>query len=128
MNNKQVWAKILGGIFLAPSTILFFRSYVDNPYLSGLVRIQEERKQRVVTTGVYSFVRHPMYLGATFLLVGAPLLMGSLFGLALGILITVLLAARSVGEEKMLIDELEGYEEYKKTVRYRIIPFICYLV
>ena len=65
-----------------------------------------------------------MYLGATFLFVGAPLLMGSFFGLVLGILLTILLAVRSVGEEKMLVDELEGYEDYRKKVKYRLIPFV----
>ena len=119
-----VWLKIIGGLLLIPSAILFLRSYMDNPYLSGLVRIQEERKQRVITTGVYGIVRHPMYLGATCLFVGAPLLMGSLFGLILGVLMTVLLAARSVGEEKMLASELEGYDDYRKKVKYRLIPFI----
>jgi len=119
-----IWAKILGGLFLIPSAILFLRAYMDNPYLSGLVRIQEERKQKVITSGVYSLVRHPMYLGATCLFVGTPLLTGSLYGLALGVLLTLLLAARSVGEEKMLVNELEGYADYKKKVKYRLIPFV----
>ena len=121
---SPTWVKVLGGLSLVPSTILFFRSYMDNPYLSGLVRIQKERKQHVVTTGVYNLVRHPMYLGATFLFIGAPLLMGSFFGLLLGILLTILLALRSVGEEKMLVDELEGYEDYREKVKYRLIPFV----
>jgi protein-S-isoprenylcysteine O-methyltransferase Ste14 len=119
-----LFVKVVGGLFLIPSAILFLRSYMDNPYLSGLVRIQEERKHHVVTTGVYGIVRHPMYLGAAFLFTGTPLLMGSLFGLAFGILLIILIAARSAGEEKMLIDELEGYEDYKKKVKYRLIPFI----
>ena len=119
-----LWVKIIGGLLLIPSAVLFLRSYMDNPYLSGLVRIQEERNQRVITTGVYGLVRHPMYLGAACLFVGAPLLMGSLAGLGLGILLTVLLAVRSIGEEKMLTDELDGYDEYRKKVKHRIIPFI----
>jgi protein-S-isoprenylcysteine O-methyltransferase Ste14 len=116
--------KTIGGLFLIPSAILFLRSYMDNPYLSGLVRIQEERKHHVVTTGVYGIVRHPMYLGAAFLFIGAPLLMGSLLGLAFGMMLILLVAARSIGEEKMLADELEGYEDYQKKVKYRIIPFV----
>ena len=122
--NFPLWAKIIGGLLLIPSAVLFLRSYMDNPYLSGLVRIQEERNQRVITTGVYSLVRHPMYLGAVCLFIGAPLLMGSLAGLGLGVLLTVLIAVRSIGEEKMLTDELDGYDEYRKKVKYRIIPFI----
>jgi len=116
--------KIIGGLMLIPSAILFLRSYMDNPYLSALVRVQAERKQRVITTGVYGIVRHPMYLGGACLLIGAPLLMGSVIGLVLGVLMTILLAVRSIGEEKMLIGELEGYEDYKKKVKYRLIPFI----
>ena len=73
-----------------------------------------------ITEGVYGLVRHPMYLGAVFLFAGTSFLMGSMFGLAFGVLLT----ARSVGEEKMLIDELEGYKDYKKKVKYRLIPFI----
>jgi len=122
--NFPFWLKIIGGLFLIPSMILFLRTYMDNPYASGVVRIQDDRKQHVITTGVYGIVRHPMYLGAAFLFVGAPLLMGSLFGWILGVLLTVLLAARSVGEEKMLADELEGYADYRKKVKYRLIPFI----
>ena len=119
-----LWVKIIGGLVLIPSAVLFLRSYMDNPYLSGLVRIQEERNQRVITTGVYALVRHPMYLGAACLFAGAPLLMGSLAGIGSGVLLIVLLALRSIGEEKMLTDELDGYDEYKKKVKYRIIPFI----
>jgi len=116
--------KIVGGILLIPSALLFIRSYMDNNYLSDVVRIQKDRKQTVVTTGVYSIVRHPMYLGATLLFIGAPLLMGSFYGALLGVFITIVLAGRSVGEEKMLVEELDGYREYKKKVKYRLIPFI----
>ena len=116
--------KIIGGLILIPSAVLFLRAYMDNPYLSGLVRIQAERKQRVITAGVYSIVRHPMYLGAVCLFIGAPLLMGSIIGLVLGVLLIILLAVRSIGEEKMLVDELEGYDDYRKKVKYRLIPFI----
>ena len=119
-----VWVKILGGAGLAGSFFLFFRAYTDNTFLSPLVRIQEDRNQRVVTTGVYGFVRHPMYLGGSLMFVGAPLLLGSFFGVLAGLALTILLMARILGEEAMLIRDLEGYREYTQNVRYRLIPFL----
>jgi protein-S-isoprenylcysteine O-methyltransferase Ste14 len=116
--------KIAGGICLILSFIFFLRSFVDNDFLSPLVRIQEDRKQKVITTGVYSFVRHPMYFAATMLFMGTPMLLGSIYGLLVGFLLVLLLAVRSLGEEKLLEKELEGYTDYKKKVKYRLLPFI----
>jgi len=119
-----LYLKLLGGIALLLSFFLFYRSYTDNSYLSPLVRIQIERKQQLITTGVYGFVRHPMYLGAVLMFIGAPLLLGSRLGIVTGFIIIVLLAFRTVGEEKMMLKELDGYVDYKKKVKYRFIPFI----
>jgi protein-S-isoprenylcysteine O-methyltransferase Ste14 len=119
-----IWAKALGGIGLLLSFFLFFRSFKDNTFVSPLVRIQTERKQTVVSTGVYGFVRHPMYLGGVLMFLGAPLLLGSMYGVLIGVLIFFLLAARIAGEEKMLINELDGYSEYKKKVKYRLVPYV----
>jgi protein-S-isoprenylcysteine O-methyltransferase Ste14 len=119
-----IWLKIIGGIELLFSFFFFFRSYSDNTFLSPLVRIQAERKHQVVSTGVYSFVRHPMYLGGILLFIGTPLELGSLYGLLVGVLVSILLAIRILGEEKMLINELEGYSDYKKKVKYRLIPYV----
>ena len=83
-----LWLTALGIAFLIGSFFLFFRSYTDNTFLSPLVRIQEERKQRVVSTGVYGFVRHPMYLGGILMFLGAPLLLGSLYGILAGLALT----------------------------------------
>jgi protein-S-isoprenylcysteine O-methyltransferase Ste14 len=116
--------KIAGGIALLFSFFFFYRSYTDNTFLSPLVRIQSERKHQVVSSGVYGFVRHPMYLAGLLLFIGTPMLLGSFYGLIIGLLLSSLLAYRILGEEKMLINELEGYEEYMKKVRYRLIPFI----
>jgi protein-S-isoprenylcysteine O-methyltransferase Ste14 len=115
-------AEAAGAALLIPSFLLFFRSFTDNTYLSPLIRIQSERKQRVVSTGVYGFVRHPMYLGAVLMFVGVPLLLGSAYGIAIGAGLSLLLAARSVGEERMLVKELEGYDEYRAKVRSRLLP------
>jgi protein-S-isoprenylcysteine O-methyltransferase Ste14 len=119
-----LWLKILGLMGLLLSSFLFYRSYTDNPYLSALVRIQTERKHQVVSSGVYSRVRHPMYLGGILLFVCTPLLLNSLYGIVIAILFIFLLAARIIGEEKLLTSELEGYSEYRKRVKYRIIPYI----
>jgi protein-S-isoprenylcysteine O-methyltransferase Ste14 len=119
-----VLVKIAGGILLLFSSFLFFRSYKDNPFLSGLVRIQEERNHRVVSTGVYGFVRHPMYLGGVLLFTGAPMLLGSVYGILTGVAFIALIMGRIRGEEKLLLKDLEGYREYQKKVRYRLIPFI----
>ena len=116
--------KVMGVVLLLLSFFLLFRSFTDNTFLSPLVRIQEERKQHLVTTGVYGFVRHPMYLGALLMFIGTPLLLGSYYGLMLGFVMILLIAIRTIGEEKMLMKEFRDYEEYKKKVRYRFIPFV----
>ncbi len=116
--------KAAGGALLMLSARLLFRSFHDNTFLSPLVRIQTERRQSVVSTGVYGFVRHPMYLGAVLMFVGAPLLIGSAIGLAVAAALTLLLAFRIVGEERTLAGELEGYAEYRRKVRYRLVPWV----
>ena len=119
-----IWLQVLGGIGLLLSSFFFYRSYVENTFASPLVRIQAERKQRVISTGVYSFVRHPMYLAGILMFLGAPLLLGSMYGVLIGVVLCLLLVVRIPGEEKMLTNELEGYADYKHKVRYRLIPFV----
>ena len=113
---------IIGVVFMLTSSIFVFRAFADNPYLSPLVRIQKEREHRVVTTGVYSIVRHPLYLGAVLMLFGAPVFLGSAFVLPLSIVMTLVFAFRAVDEEHLLITALKGYPEYKKQVKYRLVP------
>jgi len=116
--------QVAGGALLIGAAFLLFRSFRDNTFLSALVRIQGERKHRVVSSGVYGFVRHPMYLGALLMFTGTPLLLGSSLGLVVAGALTLLLAFRIVGEEQTLADELEGYAEYRRTVRYRLLPLV----
>ncbi|ACV61457.1 Isoprenylcysteine carboxyl methyltransferase [Desulfofarcimen acetoxidans DSM 771] len=119
-----VWLKAIGGVALLPSLYFLFQSVATNTFASTMVRIQTERKQHVISTGVYGFVRHPMYLGNLLMLVGTPLMLGSIYGLIIGLIGIFLMAVRIIGEERMLINELEGYEDYKKKIRYRLIPFV----
>jgi protein-S-isoprenylcysteine O-methyltransferase Ste14 len=117
-----IWLKVLGGVMLIPALFFIFRATVENTFLSTMVRIQSERKQRVISTGVYGFVRHPLYLGCLLMLAGAPLLLGSVSGLVIGLIAIIMLLGRTLGEEAMLATELEGYTDYQKKVRYRLIP------
>jgi len=119
-----IWLKIPGGIGLIFSFFFFYRSYTDNTFLSPLVRVQTERKQKVISTGVYGFVRHPMYLGGILLFLYTPMLLGSAYGVIIGLVMLILLSARIIGEEKMLVNELEGYPSYKEKVKYRLFPYI----
>lgn len=116
--------EIAGGALLVPSGWLMFRALADNTFASPLVRLQAEREQRVVSTGVYAIVRHPMYLGAVLMLVGAPLFTGAASALVVGLLVVVTLVVRIRGEEKLLVEKLPGYDEYRRRVRYRLVPGI----
>lgn len=122
--NFPLWLEGIGLIMLMVSAYFTFHSYADNPYLSPLVRIQKDRGQKVISTGVYKIIRHPMYLGGILLFIGTPMLLGSIYGIVLGILGSILISLRIFGEEKVLMEELEGYAEYKKKVRYRLIPYL----
>jgi len=119
-----LWVKAVGVAGMVLSFILFYRALMENTFASPLVRIQAERRQRVISSGTYGLVRHPLYLAGILMFLGVPLLLGSLYGLFIGILMLFLLAARIGGEEKMLVNELEGYADYRKKVKYRLIPFI----
>lgn len=119
-----IWLEVLGGITILAFFFFYFRAFADNPFLSPVIRIQQERNQYVVSTGVYGIIRHPMYLGSILMFIGVPILLGSIYGIILGVILSLMLAVRIIGEEKMLEEELEGYKEYKQKVKYRLIPFI----
>jgi protein-S-isoprenylcysteine O-methyltransferase Ste14 len=119
-----VWLSVVGGLLLPGASFFLYRSFTDNTYLSPLVRIQTERGHRLVSTGVYGFVRHPMYLGAILMFLGGPLLLGSIWGVAVGIALALLLVVRIGNEEELLVRELEGYRSYREKVRYRLVPYL----
>src|SRR6185503_4111254 len=118
------WIKAAGTVLLVLSSIMVFEALRENTFAAPVVKIQKERGQHVVSTGLYGIVRHPMYAGAVLLFVAAPLLLGSIFGLLMGLVLIVTIAVRSIGEESMLKQELEGYKDYMKKVRWRMIPFV----
>jgi protein-S-isoprenylcysteine O-methyltransferase Ste14 len=95
-----------------------------NPFAVPVVRLQEERQQRVIDDGVYAVVRHPMYAGFIPMVVGSALWLESYFAALLAIVPIAVLAVRSVFEERFLKRQLKGYEAYTEKVRYRLIPFV----
>ena len=119
-----VWIQIVGVIILMISFYLLFLTFRENSYLSPIVRIQEERERSVVSTGLYHYVRHPMYAGMLFFVMGTPFLLGSWYGLLVGLILMLVLARRAVLEERTLHDELHGYAEYMADVKHRIIPYM----
>jgi len=95
-----------------------------NPFAVPVVKLQEERHQRVIDTGVYAVVRHPMYAAFAPMAVGPPLWLGSYMAALLAVVPIAVLAVRSVFEERFLRRELEGYAAYTEKVHYRLIPFV----
>jgi protein-S-isoprenylcysteine O-methyltransferase Ste14 len=116
--------KIAGTFLLLLASFLLFEALKENTFAAPVVKMQKERGQKVISTGLYSIVRHPMYAGATLLFLSAPLLLGSLYGLIMAFVLIATIAIRSFGEEAMLKQELPGYHEYMQKVKWRMIPFI----
>jgi protein-S-isoprenylcysteine O-methyltransferase Ste14 len=119
-----VWLQVVGAILLLISFYLFFLVYRENSFLSPVIRIQEDRGQTVISTGPYRYVRHPMYSAFILMAVGTPLLLGSWYGLILGLVLVLTVTGRLLGEERMLCEDLPGYREYTTRTRHRLIPHI----
>lgn len=94
----------------------------QNTYLSRTIQVQEN--QKVVDTGLYGIVRHPMYFATLLMFLSMPLILGSVFSFIIFLAYPVIIAKRIKNEESLLEKELKGYREYKQKVRYRIFPFI----
>ena len=97
---------------------------MTNTYLSPVVKIDQDRGHRVITSGPYAIVRHPMYTAVILLFVAFPLALGSRFGLIPAMLLILLLLIRTILEDRTLHIELLGYADYAKNTRYKIIPGI----
>ncbi len=117
-----LWAVIIGSVLLLVSYGLYAEVMRENTYLSRTVEIQEN--QKVIDTGLYGIVRHPMYFATTLLFLSFPIVLGSGIGIVIFLLQPFLLVKRIKNEEEVLEKGLDGYAEYKKKVKYRLIPFI----
>ncbi|MCP3409747.1 isoprenylcysteine carboxylmethyltransferase family protein [Bradyrhizobium sp. CCGB01] len=114
--------QVLGLALFVLSTLFILWVFRANSFAAPVVKLQAERAQRVISTGPYAHVRHPMYSGMILFFAGVPLLLGSWWGLVMVPLILVLFAIRIGIEERTLREGLPGYTDYVARVRYRLLP------
>lgn len=112
---------VASGIYLL-SYVIYAEVMRENTYLSRTIEVQEN--QKVVDTGLYGIIRHPMYFATLLLFLSIPLILGSMYSFLIFLVYPLIIAKRIKGEEKLLENELDGYREYKQKVKYRLIPFI----
>ena len=118
----QDWAVWAAAVLFLACYLLYAEVLRENTYLSRTIEVQEN--QKVIDTGLYGIVRHPMYMATTVLFLAMPLVLASPISFLIMLLYIPLIAKRIKNEETVLEEGLEGYKEYKKRVKYRIIPFI----
>ena len=128
LNYRLEWI-ILPKWIVFIATLIFISAYIlygevlrENMYLSIIIEIQEN--QKVIDTGLYSVVRHPMYSSTILLFLSTPFILGSLFSFLIFMLYPIIIANRIKNEEQVLEQGLKGYSEYKKKVKYKVVPFI----
>jgi len=119
-SRVPVYEVIVGDTLVAIGFYFIFLVYKENTYTSATIEIAAD--QKVIDSGPYALVRHPMYASALLYLLGTPLSLGSYWGLVPFVVIVPFLLWRIFDEEKMLIGELAGYDKYHRRVRYRLIP------
>ena len=120
--NVPAWVAVLASVILLASYGMYGEVMRENAYLSRTVEVQEN--QKVIDTGLYGVIRHPMYTATIFLFLAMPLVLGSWIAFAVMLLYPVAIIARIGNEEKVLEEGLQGYTEYKKKVKYRLVPFV----
>ena len=123
-SHLPVGLQVMGAALLVASFWMFYLTFRFNPFLSPAVRVQTERSQTVVDTGPYRYVRHPMYAAFVLFTFATAMLLGSWWGVAASLVLVVMVAVRAALEERMLREELAGYDAYARRVRYRLIPFV----
>lgn len=128
LDHRFSWTKVHMAVVVVAS-VLFLLSYAlyaevmrENVYLSRTIKVHEG--QKVVSTGLYGIVRHPMYMATVVMFLSIPLVLGSWIAFAVFLAYPFVIAVRIKNEEEVLSNELEGYKEYKEKVKYRMIPYI----
>lgn len=128
LNYRFGWIQ-MPNIVIILSSIVFLIAYLlyaevlrENMFLARTISVQNE--QKLIDTGLYKIVRHPMYLATLFLFLSMPLILGSFISFIIFLAYPFIIVKRIKNEEKVLEKELNGYKEYKEKVKYRLIPFI----
>ena len=119
MPDYVIWIGV--GVFLL-SYLMYAEVMRENAFLSRTIEIQEN--QKVIDTGLYGVVRHPMYSATLLMFLSIPLILGSMISFVIMLAYIPIIAIRMRSEEKILEEGLEGYKEYKQRVRYKVIPFV----
>jgi len=128
IDHRLGWSRVpayvcvTGDFLVAAGFAFIFFVFKENSFASGTVMVAEE--QRVISTGPYAMMRHPMYTGSIVMLLGVPLALGSWWGLLAIVPFTILILWRLLDEEKFLARNLPGYSEYQNKVRYRLVPLV----
>ena len=128
LNHRYQWCMLPNGVVYVAS-VLFLLGYLlyaevlrENVWLSRTIEVQEH--QKVIDTGMYGLVRHPMYAATLLLFLAMPLVLASPWSFAIMLFYIPIIAKRIRNEEKVLEEGLEGYRDYKRRVRYKVIPFV----
>ena len=121
-SEMSLYATVAGDVLVASGFLIVFFVYKQNTFASATIELAPE--QKVISTGLYALVRHPMYMGGLFLFAGTTVSLGSWWGLFAFLLIMPALIWRLFEEEEFLATNLPGYAEYQSKVRYRLVPFI----
>ena len=116
------FVSIIGSILFIIAYLLYAEVLRENTYLSRTIKV--EKNQKVIDTGLYGIVRHPMYMATLILFFSMPLVLGSIISFLVFLIYPFIIIKRLKNEEEFLEKELNGYKEYKEKVKYRLIPFI----
>jgi protein-S-isoprenylcysteine O-methyltransferase Ste14 len=121
-SSVPTWLIITASVLFLVGYGMYAEVMRENAYLSRTIEVQNG--QKVISTGLYGIIRHPMYLATMFMFLPLPLILGSFWGLIPFAIYPVITVIRILNEEKVLTEGLPGYAEYKENVKYRLIPFI----
>lgn len=121
-SSVPVWAAVIGDLMMLVGFAITFAVFKANSFTSGIIEVAED--QKVISTGPYAIVRHPLYSGGLIMLFGIPPALGSWWGMLVNLPLLAAVIWRLLDEERFLVEKLTGYAEYRESVRYRLVPFV----